>query len=53
MIFLNFGKWSNAAGSFLILERYYYKGYWTPFCKIRLRYFKTMRQMMKKMKSKG
>lgn len=45
MITLSLAKWSSASGSFFIRERYYYKGRWTPFCKIRLRYFKTIREM--------
>lgn len=43
MILLNFGRWNNMANNFFILERYYYKGRWSPFCKVRLRYFKTLK----------
>lgn len=39
MIFIAFGRWSNAAGSWFIRERILWRGYrWTPFVRIRWRY---------------
>jgi len=47
MIIPRLGKWSNAAGFFFIWERLYLHGWkWTPFCRIRLRYLRTMRESM-------
>lgn len=39
MIFIAFGRWSNAAGSWFFRERIWWRGYrWTPFVRIRWRY---------------
>lgn len=38
MIWLSFSKWSSCSKRYLIRSRIYYKGKWTPFVKLRLRY---------------
>ncbi len=39
MIWINFGKWSNAAGSMFVWERVYKNGHkWTPFIFGKIRY---------------
>jgi len=38
MVIIRFGKWSLMAGTFLVYERIYWNGRWTPFCKISKRY---------------
>lgn len=45
MLYIGFGKWDSSADRFFIRERYYFKGRWTPFCKLTLRYFRTVRMM--------
>lgn len=40
MIGVNLKKWDHSSGSVVTRTRYYYKGKWTPFVKIKLRYFK-------------
>lgn len=43
MIIPRFGKWSISAGSIFIWERLYLYGWkWTPFCKVKFRYLKTL-----------
>lgn len=38
MIFIAFGKWSASAGRFFTMQRFYYRGHWTPFVKVGIRY---------------
>ena len=39
MLWLNFGKWSHAAGKYLIADRVYGWGYkWTPIIHLQLRW---------------
>ena len=38
MIVISFGRWSYAAGFFFVRERVYWRGHWTPFCRIQKRY---------------
>jgi hypothetical protein len=39
MMFIAFGRWSNAAGRWFIRERIYWRGYrWMPFVRVRRRY---------------
>lgn len=42
MITIRFGKWSHSAGRLFVMDRYYYKGKWTPFISVKFRYFKTV-----------
>lgn len=43
MIPLRWGKWSSSSGSMFVWERLYLHGWkWTPLCRVRLRYFKTL-----------
>jgi len=43
MIIPRLGKWSSSSGAFFIWERLYKFGWkWTPFCRVRLRYYKTL-----------
>lgn len=45
MILLRGGTWASYAGKFLIWERLYkYKWKWTPFCRVRLRHYKTIHE---------
>jgi hypothetical protein len=44
MIVLSFGRWDSASGSIFIRERLYHNGKWTPLCRIRFRYLKTIRE---------
>lgn len=47
MILPRLGTWNLCAGKYLIWERLYKNGYkWTPFCKVSLRYHKTLRQYL-------
>ena len=34
------GRWSSAGGKYFTWMRIYYKWYWTPFCKVGIRYKK-------------
>jgi hypothetical protein len=48
MILPRLGKWQLSSGSIFIWERLYLYGYkWTPLCKVRFRYLKTIRQTLK------
>ncbi len=47
MIVINFGRWSSSSGRWFIRERLYRFGRWTPFCRISLRYLKTIQEMNK------
>lgn len=38
MIVLALGRWNHKAGWFLVWDRLYWGGRWTPFCRIRMRY---------------
>jgi len=38
MITVHLGRWCDAAGPFFALRRIYWRGKWTPFCRIRKRY---------------
>jgi len=45
MILPRLGKWSSSAGRWFIWERLYLFGYrWTPLCRARFRYLKTLRE---------
>lgn len=44
MVGINFKKWSHSANGVFVKDRFYYKGKWTPFIKLRFRYFKTSNQ---------
>ena len=47
MIVINFRKWSSLSGRWFIRERLYKFGKWTPLCRIKLRYLKTILEMHK------
>lgn len=38
MIIISLGRWFSASGRFFIRTRIYWRGRWTPFCRIRKRY---------------
>lgn len=45
MIWFSLGKWSNAAGRFLVAERLCLHGWkWTPLVRLRFRYLETLRE---------
>lgn len=38
MIVLHLGRWCHASGHFFSLSRIYWRGQWTPFCRVKKRY---------------
>lgn len=44
MLWFALGKWSSHSGRFFILERYYYRGKWTPIVRVSFRYLKTIKE---------
>lgn len=39
MWWISFGRWNHSAGRWLVLKRYFWRGYrWTPFVRISKRY---------------
>ena len=46
MVFISFGKWAYSSGSFLIRERYYYYGKWTPFVRVKIKGLCVMSEMV-------
>lgn len=41
MFWISFDMWTSKHGRFFTLWRYYYQKHWTPFCRVKLRYFNT------------
>ncbi len=47
MILVSLGLWECKTGKYLLWERLYKCGKWTPFCKVSLRYYKTQKEQIK------
>jgi len=44
MIIFRKGKWSTKKGLIFTYDRLYYKGWWTPFCKIKITHLETQEE---------